>query len=318
MAADFAAMKTLIADDDATSRMLMRRLLHNVLGYEVFEATDGLNAWQVLDSGMEVDLCILDIWMPGMNGLELISKMRSDSRFKSQKVILCSLENGRNAVVQAASLGISGYLIKPYVSEQFLAKVRQICEGRQSEYARAVLESAAVVLGRLGVGMTTYLDLLNVFTKDVARLVQELQDQPAGESIFDRETRLGGLCGAGRSLGAEALVAAIVRLEKMDAAAGPSGIRACIESLQNENERVISAMKVITAQLGPSANQPQEQIPSLTPPVTPVKKPEEDPVPGKLPPTQRSEAQKPVVMATRSQGANRSRARAAHRAFWRR
>jgi CheY-like chemotaxis protein len=309
-------MKTLIADDDPTSRMLMRRLLRNVLGYEVFEATDGLNAWQVLDSGMEVDLCILDIWMPGMNGLELISKMRSDARFKSQKVILCSLENGRNAVVQAASLGISGYLIKPFVSEQFLAKVRKICEGCQTEAARVVLESAEVVLGRLGVGMTTYLDLLNVFTQDVARLVQELQDQPAGGSLCDRETRLGGLCGAGRSLGAEALVAAILRLEKMDATAGPSWVRSCIESLQNENERVISAMKAITAPVEPSQNKPQERNSKLTPPLPPVKSPEEYPGPGKFLLPRRSEAQKPVAMETGSQGAIHRRARAAHRALW--
>src|SRR5579863_2384921 len=98
-------MKVLISDDDATLRLLMGGLLRKRLGYEVVETTDGQKAWEALDSGLMTDLCILDLWMPGMGGLDLLAKLRSDPRFSRQKVILCSLENSRGAVQQAAALG---------------------------------------------------------------------------------------------------------------------------------------------------------------------------------------------------------------------
>ena len=277
MTACCRAMKILISDDDATSRLLMRRLLRDVLGYEVIETFDGSKAWQALDSGMKVDLCILDMWMPEMTGVELVSKMRLDSRFKSQKVVLCSLENRRDAVQKVASLGISGYLIKPFVSEHFLAKVRQVCEGSQTESAGTALESAEVVTGRLGGGMTTYLDLLNVFTKDVAGLVAELQDQAGGKRAWDWQTRLSGLRGAGQSLAAKAVVSAILRLEKLNPADESSLVRSHIESLKNENDRVISAMKAVASQMEPPENRPPEQHAEPASPLTPAEKLEKAP-----------------------------------------
>ena len=106
----------------------MRSLLQRKLGHEVFETTDGLKAWEVLDSGMAADLCILDMWMPRMSSLHLVSRLRSDPRFQRQKVILCSAENRRSEILKAASLGISGYLIKPFGAEEFLKQVRKACE----------------------------------------------------------------------------------------------------------------------------------------------------------------------------------------------
>jgi CheY-like chemotaxis protein len=183
-------MKVLISDDDPTLRLLMSTLLRKKLGYEVFETTNGLNAWQALDSGMAVDLCILDMWMPEMGGVDLLSKLRSDPRFKRQKVILCSSEDGKELILKVAALGVSGYLIKPFVTQHFLDQVRKACEGGQPAPGHGALEEIEAVLERLGIGREAYLQLLNVFAKDVAGLIGELQAASATEGKRDMETRL--------------------------------------------------------------------------------------------------------------------------------
>jgi hypothetical protein len=76
---------------------------------------------------------------------------------------------------------------------------------------------------------------------------------------------LSGLRGAGGSLGAAALVAVILRLEKLGPEAGFAAIRSCAESLQMENERVVAAMAVIASQGEPAANKPPEQNPRPAP-----------------------------------------------------
>ena len=168
-AAVLPTMKVLISDDDPTLRLLMSTLLRKKLGYEVFETTDGLKAWQALDSGMKADLCILDMWMPEMGGVDLLAKIRSDPRFKRQKVILCSSEDGKGPILKAAALGVSGYLLKPFVTQYFLDQVRKACEGSQTAPAREALENVEAVLERMGIGRETYLELLNVLRQGCGR-----------------------------------------------------------------------------------------------------------------------------------------------------
>ena len=241
----------------------MGTLLRKKLGYEVFETTNGLNAWQALDSGMAADLCILDMWMPEMGGVDLLSKLRSDPRFKRQKVILCSSEDGKEPILKAAALGVSGYLIKPFVTQHFLDQVRKVCEGGQTAPGHGALEPIKAALERLGIAREAYLELLNVFAKDVAGLIAKLQAPSANEGKREMETRISGLRGAGRCLGAEALVAVLLRLEKADPACEPSTIRSCLESLQHEYMRLIAAAELIAGSVkeSKSGNKPQEKKP---------------------------------------------------------
>ena len=252
-------MKVLISDDDQTSRLLMRSLLQTKLGYEVLETTDGLKAWETLNSGTTVDLCIVDMWMPKMSGLDLISKLRSDLRFQHQKVVLCSAENERSAIMKAVSLGIDGYLIKPFAAEQFLNKVRQACETGESLRRDGALEPIEAVLVRLGIERKAYLELFEVFTKDVAGLIASLREPRGKMPKGEMQMRLSGLRGAGCSLGAAALVEAIRRLEKIGPEKEFSAIRSFVESIQVENERVIAVMAVLASRDAPSEKKPQQQ-----------------------------------------------------------
>ena len=120
-----ANMKILIAEDDAVSRLLLRKILASQPHCEVLEAANGLVAWDLLQHGPLPDLCILDIMMPELGGLELLKKIRRDERLKVLKVILCSALKDRQTVIQAAALGIRQYILKPFMSEFVLQQVEQ-------------------------------------------------------------------------------------------------------------------------------------------------------------------------------------------------
>ena len=99
------------------------------------------------------------------------------------------------------------------------------------------------------------------------------------------ETRISGLRGAGRCLGAEALVAVLLRLEKTDPAGDPSTIRPYIESLQQEHKRLIADIERIAGSVkkSDSGNKPQEQNPEPAAPAfapaEPAEAKEPQPVP---------------------------------------
>jgi CheY-like chemotaxis protein len=121
-------MKILIAEDNAISQELLRKILLT-RGYEIIIAPDGRVAWDLLCQGLNPDLCILDIMMPNMSGLEVLQRIRKDNRFKKLKTILCSALRDRETIAQGATLGIEYYILKPFKPDIVLAQVEKALQG---------------------------------------------------------------------------------------------------------------------------------------------------------------------------------------------
>jgi hypothetical protein len=64
-------LRILIVEDDKTSRIVLRHILEALGDQEIYEAEDGLKAWEMLNGGLVPQLCFLDLNMPRMNGIEL-------------------------------------------------------------------------------------------------------------------------------------------------------------------------------------------------------------------------------------------------------
>src|SRR6185295_15882855 len=80
-----AAKKILIADDKATGRELVRTVLENK-GYEVFEATDGIEALDFAHR-IQPNLILLDLHMPGLDGFGVIKELRRDTSFATIPIV---------------------------------------------------------------------------------------------------------------------------------------------------------------------------------------------------------------------------------------
>lgn len=119
-------IKILLCDDNAIERTALREILQAEPDWEVIEAPDGQSALDLLCDGLRPHLCIFDMHMPKLDGLELLQRIRRDLALRELHVVIASATRDRDTVVALAKLGISGYLLKPHTPGPTLANLRQI------------------------------------------------------------------------------------------------------------------------------------------------------------------------------------------------
>jgi len=110
----------LLVEDSTLIRKIIRRTLEG-LGHSVLEAENGLKALEML-RGYDVDMLLLDIMMPGMNGYELLDVLRRDKGLCHLPVIVISTLSDVQSVVRCMELGADDYLFKPF--DNVFLKVR--------------------------------------------------------------------------------------------------------------------------------------------------------------------------------------------------
>lgn len=112
------AFNVLIVDDSATMRSLIRKVL-GIAGFPVGQYFEGANGQEALDvlSREWVDVILTDLNMPGMDGLELLRRVRQDEVLKAIPVVLITTEGRPELVAQITDLGIQGYIKKPFRPE---------------------------------------------------------------------------------------------------------------------------------------------------------------------------------------------------------
>ena len=116
-----AEAHVLVVDDDAQIRHLAAKLLREH-GYRVSVARDGREMWQALD-GTNVDLVILDIMLPGSNGLDLCREIRSQSALPV--IMLTALGTDTDRIV-GLEIGADDYLPKPFNPRELLARINAV------------------------------------------------------------------------------------------------------------------------------------------------------------------------------------------------
>ncbi len=122
-------MKILIVEDEADVVSVLRRTLDEA-GYEVSVAMDGISGYQMAKQG-SFDLLILDIMMPGMNGLELCRRLRSE-QFQAPILMLTALNSTEN-IVAGLDSGADDYIPKPFHYNELLARIRSVIRRNAGE-----------------------------------------------------------------------------------------------------------------------------------------------------------------------------------------
>lgn len=116
----------LIVDDESALRNFVRRNLE-VRGFSALTAANGLEALAIF-STTRVDLVILDVMMPHMDGLETIRRIRQESL---TPIIVLSALGEENDKIQALNLGADDYLTKPFGVGELLARVQAVLRRSQ-------------------------------------------------------------------------------------------------------------------------------------------------------------------------------------------
>jgi two-component system chemotaxis response regulator CheY len=120
-------MKILIVDDFSTMRRIIKNLLKDLGMTNTVEADDGLTAWPILQRG-EIDFLVTDWNMPGMQGIDLLKKVRADEKLSAMPVLMVTAETKREQIIEAAQAGVNGYIVKPFTAATLKEKIDKIFE----------------------------------------------------------------------------------------------------------------------------------------------------------------------------------------------
>ncbi len=121
-------VKILTVDDSKTVRIIVRKAF-NSFDCDVLEAQNGVEGL-AMAAKQTPDIILLDITMPVMDGIEMLTKIKSDPSLKSIPVIMLTAEASRESVLKIAKIGIRDYIVKPFKEDVLVNKVSRIIDLR--------------------------------------------------------------------------------------------------------------------------------------------------------------------------------------------
>ncbi|HSY18741.1 MAG TPA: response regulator [Candidatus Acidoferrales bacterium] len=118
------AHKILSVDDSRTIRLIVGKAF-KPYECEMVEAANGEEGLAAA-AREKPDLIILDVTMPVMDGVTMLTKLKEDEALKSIPVIMLTAESGRENVLHIAKLGVRDYLVKPFKDDQLIEKAGRV------------------------------------------------------------------------------------------------------------------------------------------------------------------------------------------------
>ncbi len=117
--------QTVLTVDDASTMRKMISVTLRGAGYDVMEASDGMEAAAILKTTV-VDLIVSDINMPRMNGIDLTRQVRSGGINKSTPILLLTTESSPEMKNQGREAGATAWIVKPFQPDQLAGVVGQV------------------------------------------------------------------------------------------------------------------------------------------------------------------------------------------------
>lgn len=164
-------IKVMLVDDHAIARNGVRLMLSSAIDISVTGEADGAQAAMQLIRNQDFDVAVVDITMPGKNGLDLLKSLRIEK--PKMAVLILSTYSEEIYAVRALKLGAAGYLTKDTSSADLIAAVRKAASGGKY-VGPALMEKLASMIG--GGGMSTHEALSN-------RELEVMKLIAAGESL---------------------------------------------------------------------------------------------------------------------------------------
>ena len=118
-------MHALICDDDAGTRLLVRHLVVQKLGWTVAECADGVDALQLLGRN-RFDVAILDIEMPELDGVSVVEAIRSSPKLRDLSVVMLTSEHREDVVRKLIALKVTDYIVKPPNVQTTISKLERL------------------------------------------------------------------------------------------------------------------------------------------------------------------------------------------------
>src|SRR5229473_2205534 len=177
-------MRILIADDSIVSRHLLDATLRK-WGYEVVLASDGNEAWEIMQGKNAPSLAILDWMMPEMTGVEVCRRVRQQAREPYTYILLLTSKNLKEELIEGMEAGADDYITKPFNQHELKVRLRagtrivelqaELMITRESMREQATKDSLTHLWNRSSV--------LEILQRELAR--GEREGRPVGLVIVD-------------------------------------------------------------------------------------------------------------------------------------
>lgn len=118
-------IKILIVDDEEDFVFFTKHNLERIDNYQVITTADGNDGIQKAEE-YRPDLILLDIMMPGINGFEVLRRLKEDKELKSIPVIMLTGKDDKGSRAKAAELRDDDYIVKPIEIEELRARIKKI------------------------------------------------------------------------------------------------------------------------------------------------------------------------------------------------
>jgi two-component system cell cycle response regulator len=118
--------KILTVDDSKTVRIIVRKTFKSY-DCEILEAANGVEGLALAAKTMP-DLILLDVTMPVMDGVEMLTKLKADPQLKGIPVMMLTAEGGRDHVLKIAKIGVRDYIVKPFEEDVLIEKAGRIID----------------------------------------------------------------------------------------------------------------------------------------------------------------------------------------------
>jgi two-component system cell cycle response regulator len=140
--------KVLTVDDSKTVRIIVKKAFKS-FDCEIIEAANGVEGLAAAAKETP-DLILLDITMPVMDGVEMLTKLKADPALKAIPVIMLTAEGGRDNVLKIAKIGVRDYIVKPFKEEVLVEKVGRIIDlkplSEGSQKAKSIFDPATLLV----------------------------------------------------------------------------------------------------------------------------------------------------------------------------
>jgi two-component system chemotaxis response regulator CheY len=118
--------RILVVDDMSVMRKIVGKAVKEIGFKDLVEAADGQIAWEALQSASPAIGLIISDWnMPNCTGIDLLKRVRADSRFKMVPFVLLTAESEGKQVAEAVKSGVDNYIVKPFTAEVLKVKLEE-------------------------------------------------------------------------------------------------------------------------------------------------------------------------------------------------
>jgi len=139
------SVRILCVDDDPNNLSLLEAML-SPRGYEVVLAKNGREALEKI-STERIDICLLDIMMPGMDGFEICRRIKSDDRLRNIPVVMITIYADRENRIRGIEAGAEDFIAKPFDSTEVLARIKMLVHVKSlnDRLSEVILQQQAIL-----------------------------------------------------------------------------------------------------------------------------------------------------------------------------